>query len=667
MLPAHNLTCRIRCKQDSFHRQPPMRTPDIRTVNQGSKTATTKHALFGDRSTTPFFQAKLTVNQPGDRFEREADRLADQVMRMHEADAPIAQRMPLTPVSSVQRTCAACEEKEKVQRKETGDAGGHTAPPIISEVLSSGGQPLNDSTRQFMESRMGQDFSQVRVHTDMRAAGSAAAIQARAYTSGRDIVFGSGEYQPENAKGKRLLAHELVHVGQQGKSGAALQRQPAPELINPFETPDEARAGRIERLLQMEPDPAVRAAIVRNCPVTMASIDRFRCVIREVALAPFRRQESSAFLRRIHGMGQQERRQLARDRLFTDELKTVLRGTAFWTVYSSLFFYGGRIPDPFRRVNVGIFSGDFSVVADALSLAVTESVGEEYFDGLKDALRIRFTGHPELPVLIRMINSRQADAPAVTGLRHSYQEVHYEMGADATRQLQTMTGNIHASAYVYRGDVRVVVPIRFLDGEDARCTAGRLSDCLSFYPIGDHSVVQHWGATIRSYWNNKFVVTNGRERYNLVFIPFFASERDDLAHPIRVMGNRAHSCYADGSNPGREHASCWFVNTTDRTVAHEFGHLIGASDEYRLPGSVSELTTYAPAMSAEDVALSNYESLNPDAGAQPLSTAGHSIPDSLMASNSDRIHDRHLTRLIRLINAGLPAAAPHYQLVRRAE
>lgn len=148
--------------------------------------------------------------------------MADQVMRMRTGDAPVVQRMPITPVN-VQRACAACESKQKeeegVQRKETGggDAGGKAAPSIVGDVLSSGGgRSMDGGTQQFMESRFGQDFSGVRIHTDSRAAESASAIQARAYTSGNNIVFGKGEYRPESESGKRLLAHELVHVGQQG-------------------------------------------------------------------------------------------------------------------------------------------------------------------------------------------------------------------------------------------------------------------------------------------------------------------------------------------------------------------------------------------------------------------------------------------------------------------
>jgi len=90
-----------------------------------------------------FFQPKLNVNTPGDEHEQEADTVADQVMRMKEGDAPIVQRIPLTPVRDIQRKCTECEkeEKEQVQRKENASAqgGGSAAPSIVSSVLSSGG------------------------------------------------------------------------------------------------------------------------------------------------------------------------------------------------------------------------------------------------------------------------------------------------------------------------------------------------------------------------------------------------------------------------------------------------------------------------------------------------------------------------------------------------
>jgi hypothetical protein len=85
----------------------------------------------------------------------------------------------------------------------------------VKDVLNSPGQPLDSETRNFMEPRFGRDFSQVRVHTDAQAAKSAEAVNALAYTVGRDVVFGAGEYRPGSDSGRGLLAHELTHVEQQ--------------------------------------------------------------------------------------------------------------------------------------------------------------------------------------------------------------------------------------------------------------------------------------------------------------------------------------------------------------------------------------------------------------------------------------------------------------------
>ena len=89
----------------------------------------------------------------------------------------------------------------------------------ISNVRSSIGSPLNDDTKEIMESRFGYDFSSVRIHTDMRAAKSARLVNASAYTVGQDIVFGLDQYLPRTKEGQRLIAHELSHVIQQSRRG----------------------------------------------------------------------------------------------------------------------------------------------------------------------------------------------------------------------------------------------------------------------------------------------------------------------------------------------------------------------------------------------------------------------------------------------------------------
>jgi hypothetical protein len=104
----------------------------------------------------------------------------------------------------------------------------------VHEALGSTSQPLDASTRDFMESRFGHDFSHVRVHTDEKAVESARALKALAYTVGHDVVFGKGQYSPHASEGRRLVAHELTHVLQQpGDSMAMRYGDPIPEVKNP--------------------------------------------------------------------------------------------------------------------------------------------------------------------------------------------------------------------------------------------------------------------------------------------------------------------------------------------------------------------------------------------------------------------------------------------------
>jgi hypothetical protein len=208
-------------------------------------------------------QAKLKVGQPGDIYEQEADRVADAVMRMpepgvqrqvepeEEEEEELLQTKPLAEeiTPRVQRQVEPEEEEEEqiqtkalseqithlVQRQEGEEEEIQTKPlpsqtsEVVSDVEASinsirgGGQPLHESTRSFFEPRFGQDFSQVRLHTDARAAESARAVNARAFTVGCDVVFGAGQYAPGTSEGRRLMAHELTHVVQQ--MGDRIQRK----------------------------------------------------------------------------------------------------------------------------------------------------------------------------------------------------------------------------------------------------------------------------------------------------------------------------------------------------------------------------------------------------------------------------------------------------------
>ncbi|MFC1747793.1 DUF4157 domain-containing protein [Pseudomonadota bacterium] len=196
-------------------------------------------------------QAKLTIGQPNDKYEREADRVADEVLRM-----PIPNGVPRGEIGSaspsqVQRTCASCTNEYQsasadkcevepanlcpkcrpaaLQAKEMPGQAPNVNSAVESRIsgLNGGGKPLDANTRSFFEPRFGHDFSSVRLHHGGQASELSRSINARAFTLGNNIVFDSGQYQPESTEGKRLLGHELTHVIQQKSDGvdaATIQR-----------------------------------------------------------------------------------------------------------------------------------------------------------------------------------------------------------------------------------------------------------------------------------------------------------------------------------------------------------------------------------------------------------------------------------------------------------
>jgi uncharacterized protein DUF4157 len=147
-------------------------------------------------------QTKLRVNEPGDVYEQEADRVADQVMRSPTSGIGIGS----VPGSAL-------------QRREISAGGGRAVPaPVARDIrgLQGHGAMMDHGTRSFMEQRFARDFSHVRIHHGPTATRLAQSVNALAFTVGRDVVFGEGQYVPQSLPGWRMLAHELAHVVQQG-------------------------------------------------------------------------------------------------------------------------------------------------------------------------------------------------------------------------------------------------------------------------------------------------------------------------------------------------------------------------------------------------------------------------------------------------------------------
>jgi len=228
--------------------------PEVNRDNSGSRMQRTNHPLSVNTSVDRIqflqrtvgnqavqrllrsgaLQAKLRIGQPGDKYEQEADRVADAVMRMpepgvqrqvepeeeeEEEEEPFQTKRESNSDSSIQLQPDEEEKEEVLQNSKMSGKNADITTDLELKIhaIRGGGQLLPESERAFFEPRFGYDFSQVRMHTDSKAAESAREVNAKAFTLGQDVVFGAGQYAPDTSAGKKLLAHELTHVVQQGK------------------------------------------------------------------------------------------------------------------------------------------------------------------------------------------------------------------------------------------------------------------------------------------------------------------------------------------------------------------------------------------------------------------------------------------------------------------
>ena len=195
-----------------------MKTTATKTENNSKGKNT---PFFAPKNGSGFFQVqpKLNVGKPGDKYEQEADRVADQVMRMSN--------------TGIQRKYDSREEEDKIYRKpliqrKVSESGALTTSPEIDFRIAASrgsGRPLDKGISAEMGNKIGADFSGVNIHTDTRAIQLSQDLGAKAFTVGNDVYFNKGQYNPTSREGKKLMAHELVHVLQQKKFSKQVQKQ----------------------------------------------------------------------------------------------------------------------------------------------------------------------------------------------------------------------------------------------------------------------------------------------------------------------------------------------------------------------------------------------------------------------------------------------------------
>ena len=539
--------------------------------------------------------------------------------------------------------CKECREKHlrrKGSQFSSFGSEGSKVSPVPDELSRSSGRPLEPKTRAFVESRFRHDFGNVRVHTNSRAAASARSLNAQAYTVGRDIIFGAGQFVPGRRQSDELLAHELTHVVQQSQatgrnswlavasqdglleqearetskhvlngrtagrlSPAPLQiaRQPAtaPDLINPY--------------LDEEPAPGE------------AEAEEFRrgtiSVVRDPILEALRRNDAITFLNRLRALDPEDRSQLEGDAAFLSEIHRALHGMAFWIVLLILRF-GSRKPLYVRLLSLAVSQRNMQQIKDLLR-TYSELRDPTRVPGVREMLDYEFRADREHNALLAL-----TDAPEIggrSGITATFQEAHYERPkGGGAYQLQSFTGTTDFSLARTGNELRVLVRIHLVEATNV------LQD---FYP--DDRTANEWRSGIERVWNNHFVATNGAARLRVIFVPLFTEEIPN--HTVQIVHGE-----------GRSDEHKWYLQSVNGDViAHEFGHMVGNPDEYRLPGRTSDIPANL-GLSAGEAQRSSVQGIT--GTAKPTKAGGYTLPGIMGEEYGQIAQPRHVGPVMDLFN-----------------
>lgn len=463
--------------------------------------------------------------------------------------------------------------------------------------------------------RLGHDFGRVRVHTDESAGQLARAFGARAFTFDRDIVFGPGQYSPGTTEGRRLIAHELAHVAQQARTGIpVVQRQPsAPpsktELINPFEeATEEEKAQETEQ--------------------AAAEVEAAKASLRE-ALARF---DAISFLNKLRALDSSQRTTIEGDAAFMAELHKHFKGKSFWIVQMILRFgatYASRVE--FRQLSLAVFEKNATKVKDLIR-SFPELTDPASVPGVGAMLDFEFRGHKAHDEIMAIVGDRETGRTRRVG---SSDEAHYEKDKTTGEWAMTKFGGAWDYEVARSGkELRVILRIRFVKKANPSET----------YFLDDDTFAR-WRGAIEATWNNRFVAENGTAKLDLVFVPMFTE-----ANPTYTIEIDESKQYVRSDT-----GTFWIhVNIkTQRTVEHEFGHLIGNDDEYNLPATAAEIPASLK-LSPEEIKRNTIEGITGEK--KPAKKGGYTL-ESIMGSKKGGAEVRHVDHIVSFYNTNLKPAS----------
>jgi len=547
---------------------------------------------------------------------------------------------------TIYRKCDECNKEEQVQRK-TSAADTPTKVPSQAFInkLNTSGQTLSSDQQYFFGRRMNHDFGEVKIHTGGEAVQSASNISAQAYTYKNHIVFNEGKYNPSSDEGKKLLAHELSHVIQQSPSSLIHRQQhPQTEWIPPDVGP-----GRSTVRDLTPDDPVERERWSRGRD---ADLNTRQDQLRNVLVPFIERADAAGLVARLRALSRREAFDILYDEEFMNILQAHFHGVTLWSIFSIMLDRGD--PDPLvQRLNVAILSQQAQLVADILGLMRSSgfmNLGRRQL--LRIALPQIFGGHRLLQEMLSLVQDAQ---PSEVG-RVFFNAInfHYDTDEHGQMGLRAFGGPSTVDYRTTATQMRVVVPMDFVQ-------PGNHSQPFHFIAGNLPSILENWLNTITRVWNNQFYLSNGRQNLLLVFVPIAVHSGPNQ---IEVHTNNRETC-PGVAEQGRAEGHCYFTSDSGNTIAHEFGHLMGAGDEYNLPATAAEIPQALQAgTTGDDIRLSTVEGIEHRRPAAAAS--GHDISDSLMSNPeaSQRVYERHILRLVNAINAQLPGGTPQYQIRR---
>lgn len=342
------------------------------------------------------------------------------------------------------------------------------------------------------------------------------------------------------------------------------------------------------------------------------------------------------------------------DEDFMRELSETYKGAGRWSLFSVLFF-GNQLPALQNELAMAFTARRITDAMDALALIIlnhgvdTYAAREVYWRVLEDVVLDIFSGDPRLVDLYRMVIQHDVQSVMPTRLNFRSSQVHYEPDASGGARLEMQTNQARQTVYATTSEWRVIVTIYFVDGASP-------AQPYYFRGAGEAGLPDKWKSEIESVWNGRFQLDNGVHKLKVSVSPRYTFDRAQADQAVVIMNDTSKACRGQ-QEPGRSFENCWFTNASKKTIAHEFGHMLGAVDEYNLPGSEREIPqAMRNQLTRQELERTTY------GGIQHMyqKPGTYTMPGLMGDMGSTEVKARHLQALVDAFNAGLPPGTPHY-------